>query len=55
MAKEAAGTVRDKAGELTGNEEMEAEGEAQKLEGKGQRKVGDLQGKADDVKDEIKS
>jgi len=55
MAKEAAGTVRDKAGEMTGNEEMEAKGEAQKLEGKTQQKVGDVQGKVEDAKDEIKN
>ena len=40
------GEVKDKTGELTGDEELESEGETQE-------KWGDVKDKADDVKDEI--
>lgn len=42
-AKEMIGTVREKAGGVVGNEEMKAEGAAQKIEGKVQCKVGEAE------------
>lgn len=55
-AKEAAGTVREETGDLLDNEEMEAEGAAQKWEGRAQGGVGEIEEKferaADDLKDE---
>ena len=50
-AKEAMGSVREKAGEMTGNEEMEAEGKAQKAEGKLEGLKGDAKGKAKELID----
>jgi uncharacterized protein YjbJ (UPF0337 family) len=41
-AKEAMGTVKEKTGEVIGNERLEAEGTAEKAEGKVQDKVGDV-------------
>lgn len=41
-AKEAVGAVKEKAGEMVGNENLEARGGAEKLEGKVQQKVGDV-------------
>ena len=52
-AKEAAGAVREKAGDVTGNERMEAEGNKQKWEGKGQGLAGDIKDKAEDLKDKV--
>jgi len=53
-ANEVVGAVRNKAGEVTGNEEMEAKGEAQQLKGKAQGKVGDAQEKVGNAKDKLK-
>ena len=41
-AKEAIGAVKEKAGEMVGNENLEARGVAEKTEGKVQQKVGDV-------------
>ncbi len=41
-AKEAMGAVKQKTGELTGNEDLEARGAAEKTEGKVQDKTGDV-------------
>lgn len=41
-AKEAIGAVKEKTGELVGNENLEARGAAEKVEGKVQQKVGDV-------------
>ena len=41
-AKEAIGAVKEKAGEMVGNENLEARGVADKTEGKVQQKVGDV-------------
>jgi uncharacterized protein YjbJ (UPF0337 family) len=38
--EKAKGTVKDKAGELTGNRRLEAEGEAQRAKGETQETVG---------------
>lgn len=50
-AKEATGSVREKAGDMTGNEEMEAEGKAQKAEGKLEGLKGDAKGKTKEMVD----
>jgi len=52
-AKEAIGSVQEKAGQLTGDRDMEAEGTARKYEGKGQNFVGKVKGKVEDVKDAV--
>jgi len=52
-AKEAMGATREKAGDVTGNEKMEAKGASQKAEGKGQGFVGDVKEKAGDLKDKV--
>jgi uncharacterized protein YjbJ (UPF0337 family) len=39
-AKEAGGTVKEKAGQLTGNDRMEAEGTGDRVEGKTQKNLG---------------
>jgi len=41
-AKEAIGTVKEKAGQVVGNPDLEARGTAEKVEGKVQQKVGDV-------------
>jgi uncharacterized protein YjbJ (UPF0337 family) len=41
MAKEAAGTVKEKTGEVIGNPNLEARGTVEKTEGKVQQKVGE--------------
>lgn len=41
-AKDAAGSVKEAAGKLTGNERLEAEGAAEKTVGKVQKGVGEL-------------
>jgi uncharacterized protein YjbJ (UPF0337 family) len=40
--EQAKGFVKDKAGEVTGNESLEAEGEAQRAEGKTQEAWGEV-------------
>jgi uncharacterized protein YjbJ (UPF0337 family) len=56
-AKEATGWAKDKAGEMTGDEDLEARGEAERVEGKAQgawAKVKDAAGDAADaVKDTV--
>lgn len=49
--KEAKGTIKEVAGQLVGNEKLEAKGAAQKIVGKAQAKFGDVK---KDVKDAIK-
>lgn len=41
-AKDAAGKVQEKFGEVTGNREQEAKGIGKQVEGKTQKKVGDV-------------
>ena len=49
-ANDTAGKVKDAIGEATGNEKLEAEGEAQQLKGKAQKLKGDVEGAlGDDV------
>ena len=56
--EKAKGYVKDKAGEATGNAELEAEGEAQRAGGKIQEKAGKLRRKVGetvkDIRDRIK-
>jgi uncharacterized protein YjbJ (UPF0337 family) len=50
---EMVGAARRKAGDMTGNESMEAKGAAQEMKGKGQGMVGEAKDKADDLKDKV--
>ena len=52
-AKEATGWAQDKAGEVTGDQDLEARGEAQSAEGKGQGALGKVKDAARDVKDSV--
>ncbi len=52
-ANEIAGGVRRKAGDVTGNEDMEAKGAKQQYKGKAQGAVGEVKDKADDLKDKV--
>jgi uncharacterized protein YjbJ (UPF0337 family) len=52
--KEMGGAVQEKAGQATGNEDMEARGTANKQEGKAQNAVGKVKDAAKDVKDAVK-
>lgn len=49
-AKEAKGTIKEVAGQIVGNEKLEAEGAAQKVVGKAQAKFGDAKQDAKDAK-----
>lgn len=50
---EAVGGAKEKVGEVTGDRDMEAEGEAQKDKGKVQGAWGDVKDKAEDLKDKV--
>jgi uncharacterized protein YjbJ (UPF0337 family) len=52
-AKDALGTGKEKAGQATGDEELEAEGKGDKLEGKAQGAGGKLKEKAGDLKRKV--
>ena len=52
-AKEAMGSVREKAGDVTDNEEMQAKGAEQKHEGKAQGMMGSIKEKAEELKDKV--
>jgi uncharacterized protein YjbJ (UPF0337 family) len=51
--KEAMGATREKAGQMTGNRDMEAKGTSQKWEGKTQGTMGKVKDKAGDLKDKV--
>lgn len=51
-AKQAEGTVKDKAGEWTGDEELEAEGEVEHTEGELQEKYGEARRKTGEALEE---
>jgi uncharacterized protein YjbJ (UPF0337 family) len=51
---EAAGSVKQGVGAMTGDEKMQAEGEAQEFKGKGQGFVGAVKDKAKDIGETIK-
>lgn len=53
-AKETTGWVKDKAGEMTGNEDLEARGEAERAEGKAQGAWGKVKDAAGDAVDAVK-
>jgi uncharacterized protein YjbJ (UPF0337 family) len=53
-AKEAVGGLQQKAGELTGDEDLEAQGADKRVEGKTQGAVGKVKHAASDVKDVVK-
>ena len=58
-ANQAVGAAREKAGDLVGNESMEAKGRAQHAKGDAQEATGKLEGEiavaSDKVKDALKS
>ena len=51
--EQAKGTVKDKVGELTGNDRLEAEGEAQRAGGETQETWGKLKHGVSDVVDSV--
>jgi uncharacterized protein YjbJ (UPF0337 family) len=51
--KEAVGSAREEAGRVTGNEDLEAKGAAQKTEGKVQHGVGTVKDRAGKLKDRV--
>lgn len=53
-AKELGGKVQEKAGQWTGDRDLEAEGKGNQLEGKAQGMVGDVKEKAGELKDKMK-
>ena len=53
-ANEGFGAVKEKAGEFTGDRNMQAEGNAQKNEGKLQHAVGNVKDAAGDAVDAVK-
>lgn len=53
-ANELTGATRRKAGEMTGNEKMEARGARQEVKGEAQQKLGDVKDKARDLKDKVR-
>lgn len=54
-ANQAAGAVREKTGDLTNNEKMQAKGKAQHAKGDGQETKGKIKDAGDSVKDAAKS
>ena len=53
-AREAGGTVQEKAGEATGDRQMEAEGNERKNEGKLEGALGKVKNAAGDAADAVK-
>lgn len=51
--EQAKGFVKDKAGEVTGNKDLEAEGEAQRAAGKTQETWGNVKHKVGDALEDI--
>ena len=52
--KEGTGWAQDKAGEVTGNRDMEARGEADRVEGKAQGALGKVKDAVGDAADAVK-
>ena len=52
-AKDAMGTAKEKAGQATDNEDLEAKGKGDKMEGKAQGAMGKAKEKVDDIKDKV--
>jgi uncharacterized protein YjbJ (UPF0337 family) len=55
LADRATGRVKEAAGDLTGNRDMQQEGERTLAKGKAKGAVGKVQDKVDDVKDKVTS
>jgi uncharacterized protein YjbJ (UPF0337 family) len=53
-AKDIAGKAQRKVGELTGNEDQQAEGLARQGEGKAQKGAGNVKDAADSLRDKLK-
>ena len=51
--KEGTGWAKDKAGEITGDQDLEARGEAERTEGKMQGAVGKVKDAVGDAKDAV--
>jgi uncharacterized protein YjbJ (UPF0337 family) len=51
--KKVIGAGKEKLGEVTGNEQLQAEGKSQKVEGKVQEAVGEIKGKAKQIKEKL--
>lgn len=47
-AKELGGSIKDAAGNLTGNERLEAQGTSERIEGKTQKNIGKIEGAVKD-------
>ena len=54
IGKQIKGAVKDAVGGLTGNEQLQAEGKADKLEGSGRQAAGDVKDAGRDVADAVK-
>jgi uncharacterized protein YjbJ (UPF0337 family) len=52
-AKEVGGKAQEGLGDVTGNTDMQAEGQANQVEGKGQQVVGNVKDAADNIGDAI--
>ncbi|HYP40491.1 MAG TPA: CsbD family protein [Chloroflexia bacterium] len=52
-AKEIGGKAQEGLGDVTGNTDLQAEGQANQLEGKGQQVVGNVKNAADNIGDAI--
>ncbi len=53
LANEAAGNIKQGVGKATGNENLQAEGEAQELKGEAQKTKGDVKEGAQHVADKV--
>lgn len=51
--KEALGSMKEKAGEVTGDEELEAEGKGERYEGKGQEASGKVKETGRETKEKL--
>ena len=51
--KKAKGKIKDKLGEITGNRELEAEGERERAEGQAQESIGKVRRKAEDFLERV--
>jgi uncharacterized protein YjbJ (UPF0337 family) len=52
-AQKAKGWVKDKAGEMTGNTDLEAEGEVERAEGEARDKFGEARRKAGEAVEDV--
>lgn len=51
---QAKGNLKEKVGDLAGNEQAKTEGKLDQLKGKAKESIGDLKDKVDDLKDDKK-